>query len=76
VPVEILAQITSDNPPFTAGLVLHDDDVVEAAPIIRYMQRGRWTRAVVRDYCERRGWQIKVVRQQELNSALTPNLTA
>jgi hypothetical protein len=64
--IEILARIDSDNPPFTAGLVLHDDDVVEAAPIIRYMERGRWTRAVVRDYCEKRGWKIKVVRQQEL----------
>ena len=62
--IEILAQIRADH--FTAGLVLHDDDVVEAAPIIRYMERGRWTRAVVRDYCDRRGWKIKVVRQQEL----------
>jgi hypothetical protein len=65
--IEQLAQITaSGDKPFTAGLVLHDDDVVEAAPIIRYMERGRWTRAVVRDYCERRGWTIKVVRQRTL----------
>jgi hypothetical protein len=65
--IETLAQITSDkNPPFIAGLVLHDDNVVEAAPVIRYMQRGRWTRKVVRDYCERRGWQIRVVSQREL----------
>jgi hypothetical protein len=62
--IEILAEIQSDDPPFTAGLVLHDDDVVEAAPIIRYMERGRWTRAVVRDYCERRGWTIRVVSAQ------------
>jgi hypothetical protein len=64
--IEILAQIRSDNPPFTAGLVLHDDDVVEAAPIIGYMKRGKWTRAVVREYCEKRGWKISVVRQQEV----------
>lgn len=64
--IETLAQITSADPTFTAGLVLHDDNVVEAAPIIGYMQRGRWTRNVVREYCAKRGWQIKVVRQQEL----------
>jgi hypothetical protein len=64
--IETLARITSNNPPFTAGLVLHDDDVVEAAPIIRYMERARWTRAWVREYCEKRGWSIKVVSQQAL----------
>jgi hypothetical protein len=66
---EIIAQITSDKPPvFTAGLVLRDDAVFEAAPILGYMVRGRWTRAVVRDYCERRGWKIKVLSQQELHA--------
>jgi hypothetical protein len=59
---EILAQITAEH--FTAGLVLHDDNVVEAAPIIGYMQRGRWTRAVVRDYCARKGWAIKVIHER------------
>jgi len=58
---QIIAQITGEH--FTAGLVLHDDEVVEAAPVIRYMQKGRWTRAVVRDYCARRGWTVAVVRQ-------------
>jgi hypothetical protein len=62
--IEILAQITAEH--FTAGLVLHDDDVVEAAPIIGYMQKGRWTRAVVRDYCARKGWTITVVRQSRV----------
>jgi len=60
--IELLAQVSA--PHFTAGLVLWDDDVVEAAPIIAFMQRGRWTRAVVRDYCERKGWTIAVVRQR------------
>lgn len=63
--IEILAQITA--PHFTAGLVLHDDQVVEAAPIIGYMQKGRWTRTVVRDYCERKGWAIAVVKRQGLS---------
>lgn len=65
--IETLAQIKSDDPPFTAGLVLHDDDVIEAEPVIRFMERGRWTRAVVRDYCERRGWKIRVVSEQRLS---------
>jgi hypothetical protein len=59
--IETLARIRA--PHFTAGLVLHDDEVSEAAPIIGYMKEGRWTRAVVRDYCQRKGWQISVVRE-------------
>lgn len=65
--IETLAQIRSDNPSLTAGLVLHDDVVVEAAPIIGYMKRANWTRAVVRAYCEKRGWQIRVVRQGQVS---------
>jgi hypothetical protein len=64
--IELLAQISGDNPPFTAGLVLHDDEVVEAAPIIGYMLRGRWTRTVVRDYCQRRGWSVTVVYEKSV----------
>ena len=60
---EILAQITA--PHFVAGIVLWDDVVVEAAPIVGFMKKGKWTRAVVRDYCERKGWEIKVVHQIE-----------
>ena len=59
--IETLAQIKA--PHFTAGLVLHDDDVVEAAPIIGYMKKGRWTRAVVRDYCQQKGWAVSVIRE-------------
>jgi hypothetical protein len=62
--IEILAQIKAPKPrPFTAGIVLWDDEVVEAAPIVGFMKRGRWTRAVVRDYCQRKGWEISVVHQ-------------
>lgn len=67
MPVEILARIESDKPAFTAGLVLHDDSVIEAAPILGYMKRNRWSRAEVRAYCDRRGWRIRVVRQQEVS---------
>jgi hypothetical protein len=55
--IEILAQIEGPAPRrFNAGLVLWDDVVVEAAPIIGYMKRGSWTRDRVRRYCELRGW--------------------
>lgn len=65
--VETLAQIRADGEPtFTAGLVLHDDVVVEAAPIIAFMKRNQWTRDGVRVYCEKRGWQIRVVNEREL----------
>lgn len=64
--IEILAQIRAPKPhQFIAGLVLWDDTVVEAAPIIGFMKRGRWTRAVVRDYCQRKGWEISVVHEMQ-----------
>lgn len=61
--VEILAQIQSDN--FRAGIVLFDDVVVEAAPIVHYMKRGKWGRDRVRDYCRSKGWSVEVVHQIE-----------
>jgi hypothetical protein len=57
--VEILAQIRADK--FTAGIVLWDDKVVEAAPIVKYMKR--WSRDRVREYCAKRKWTISVVHQ-------------
>lgn len=59
--VETLAVI--DAPHFYAGIVLWDDKVVEAAPIIFYMRKGKWTRVRVRDYCAGKGWKVSVVYQ-------------
>ena len=56
---ETLAQIKA--PHFTAGIVLWDDVVVEAAPIVGYMKR--WARDRVREYCQKKGWTISVVHQ-------------
>lgn len=61
--IEILAQIKA--PHFTAGVVLWDDKVVEAAPIISYMKKGKWTRDTLRIYCLQKGWKIEVVHQLE-----------
>ncbi|WP_063685488.1 hypothetical protein [Bradyrhizobium stylosanthis] len=65
---EILAQIRGPN--FTAGIVLFDDVVVEAAPIVRYMRR--WSRDRVRDYCAKQGWQITVVHQMQREEVEAP----
>ena len=65
--IEILAQIKA--PHFTAGIVLWDDEVIEADPIVGYMKKGKWTRSVVRDYCERKGWKVSVIHQIERNDA-------
>ncbi len=64
---EMLAQIRSEKrqPKFVAGIVLRDDVVVEAAPIIGYMSKNRWSRIKVREYCKRRGWEIQVVNRKE-----------
>jgi hypothetical protein len=57
--IEILAAINA--PKFHAGIVLWNDKVVEAAPIVKYM-RG-WSRKNVREYCKERGWQISIVSE-------------
>jgi hypothetical protein len=54
---ETLAAI--DAPHFFCGIVLWDDRVIEAAPIVKYMKR--WDRARVREYCRGKGWKVSVV---------------
>jgi len=61
--IETLAVI--DAPHFHAGIVLFDDVVVEAAPIVGYMKKRRWSRDKVRAYCERKKWTVSVVHQIE-----------
>ena len=61
--IETLATI--DAPHFHAGIVLFDDVVVEAAPIVHYMKKGKWRRERVRNYCQQQGWKISVVHQIE-----------
>lgn len=68
--IETLAQI--EAPHFSAGIVLFDDVVVEAAPIVGYMKKGKWTRERVRDYCKGKGWRVSVIYQHERRSPQTP----
>lgn len=69
--IEILAEIDAPDyitprgakrKTFTAGIVLQDDIVIEAAPIVRKELMGK-TRDYVRDYCARQGWRIYVVTE-------------
>ncbi len=60
---EILASISA--PHFTAGIVLWDDKVIEAAPIVHYMKKGKWTRDRVREYCKTKKWKISIVHQMD-----------
>jgi hypothetical protein len=60
---ETLAAI--DAPHFYCGIVLFDDRVVEAAPIVKYMAKQKWTRDRVRDYCKAKGWRVFVVNETE-----------
>lgn len=59
--IETLAQI--EAPHFHAGIVLWDDKVVEAAPIVKYFKGCR--REAVRKYCAEKGWKVTVVHQLE-----------
>jgi hypothetical protein len=62
--IEILAQIRAPKPrQFVAGIVLWDDVVVEAAPIVHFMKCGKWTRDRVREHCRDKGWSIAVVHE-------------
>jgi hypothetical protein len=56
---EILVAI--DAPHFYAGIVLHDDVVIEAADIVKYMRRC--TRGRVRKYCAGKGWKVSVMSE-------------
>lgn len=61
---ETLAQIRAEGArPFTAGIVLWDNTVVEAAPIVGYMKG--WRRSQVRNYCGSKGWEVSVVHELE-----------
>lgn len=63
--IEILAQVEGKDGrgrPFTAGIVLWDDKVVVAAPILRRHFAGKW-RDQVRLICKRRGWHISIVHE-------------
>jgi hypothetical protein len=67
--IDILAQIeappSQGKPGFCAGIVLRGERVIEAAPIIGYMARQRWTRDRVRHFCREKGWKVTVVTKTE-----------
>ena len=59
----MLAEIDAPDTPkrkgFCCGIVLQNDRVVEAAPIVKRMKG--WTRMRVRSYCRDKGWKVSVV---------------
>jgi hypothetical protein len=59
----ILAQIKA--PHFTAGIVLMNDAVTIAAPIVKYMVG--WNRDKVRGYCQQKRWNISIIQQTRTN---------
>ena len=58
---ELVAVI--DAPHFYCGIVLRQDHVVEAAPIVKYMKG--WSRDRVREYCQKKNWKVAVVASVE-----------
>lgn len=57
----LLAQVTAKH--FCAGIILRDDVVRVAAPIVAYMVG--WARSRVRDYCASKGWRVVCVSSQD-----------
>lgn len=66
--VNVLAQI--DAPHFNCGIVLRDNVVVEAAPIVQYMRQQKWTTAQVRSYCANKGWRVRVVNSEYVDGTI------
>lgn len=56
----MLVQVTAKH--FCAGLMLEDDVVVEAAPILKKCLGKR--RSWLRTYFAEQGWKVKVVRDR------------
>lgn len=54
----MLAQIDAKH--FCAGIILKDEKVVEAAPIVKYMIG--WNRDKVRSYCKSKEWKVAIVK--------------
>lgn len=50
-----------EAPHFTAGVLVRDDRVVEAAPILKYMLG--WSRGRVEKYCDKKSWESKEIGQ-------------
>lgn len=56
-PETLTAQIKSSY--FTAGLIIQDDFVTRAAPIIKYMIG--WEVSRVKTYCIKKNWEVEFV---------------
>lgn len=55
--------VSVDAPHFCAGLVITDDVVTEAAPILKYMLG--WNTERVRGYIRKKGWKATQRRIEE-----------
>jgi hypothetical protein len=54
---------------FWAGLVLHNDLVIDGADILKYMTEQHWTKTRVCAYAKSRGWKCSVVHEIQLRRA-------
>lgn len=51
---ENISVLTIDAPHFNAGVIIKDDVVIKAAPILRYMLG--WNLDQIKEYCIRKKW--------------------
>jgi hypothetical protein len=56
----MLIQITSDNPPFCAGVVIENERVTVAAPILQYMMGWKWQRLMLYHH-EKRNRKVEIM---------------
>lgn len=62
---EVLVHV--DAPHFSAGVILHGDRVVRAAPILKWSMG--WSRERLSAYCKRKGWRAFTLAARAARSA-------
>lgn len=58
-----IISITADH--FSAGLVLENDEIVQAAPIVYWMLTNRFNKKDIQNYCRRKKWKCEVVTDEQ-----------
>jgi hypothetical protein len=61
--VKLTAPTVGTRSGFCCGIVIKDDKVVKAAPIVDFMRKRKWTGDQVRKYCKSVGWSATVMRK-------------
>jgi hypothetical protein len=60
-----LMLVRIEAPHFVCGIVLENEVVVEAAPIVNYMLEQKWSADKVRRYIKVKRWRARVIKERK-----------